>query len=361
MAHESTVAPQKQAAVSTERLGKVANLRLRRLDEDHATWQRLLSGVGSATLYHRDSWIKVLARTYGFQFWLATLWKEDEIIAGCIFAQPRFSRRLISLPFSDACPPLSREPQSAADLLDALEAAAPPGRIYEVRGMRGPSSWPTVECFVKWQLPLDRPLGQIERSLSVNFRRNLRRASREAITIERGSSLDLLQRFYKLQLLSRRRLGLPPQPWRFFKLVREGFSPTGNFEVWVAQENGKDVASAIFLHDGFVIHYKWGARRSNSPSSANHLLFWNTIEEFASRAQVLDLGRTDIRNPGLMRFKGELGATAYPLPSSFYPQAPKNVSSEILTGHWALMAKLWRRMPLPATALAGRLVYRFLA
>jgi hypothetical protein len=302
-----------------------------------------------------------LTRTYGFQFWLATLREGDEILAGCIFAQPRFSRRLVSLPFSDACAPLSREPQSVADLLDALAAAAPPGRVYEVRGMRGPSSWTTVECFVKWQLPLDRPLRQIERSLSVNFRRNLRRATREAITIERGSGLDLLQRFYGLQLLSRRRLGLPPQPWRFFKLVREGFAPTDNFEVWIAKENGKDVASAVFLHDGFEVHYKWGARRSNTPSSANHLLFWNAIEEFATRAKVLDLGRTDIRNQGLMRFKGELGANPHPLPSSFYPQAPKQVSAEILTGHWALMAKLWRRMPIPATALAGRLVYRFLA
>jgi hypothetical protein len=361
MALESTVIPQTPSAVSPVRLGKVAKLRLRRLDEDRAAWQRLLAGVGSATLYHRDSWVKVLARTYGFQFWLATLHEGDEIIAGCIFAQPRLSRRLISLPFSDACPPLWREPQSAAELLDALAAAAPPGRIYEIRGMRGPSSWATVECFVRWQLPLDPPLRQIERSLSVNFRRNLRRAAREAITIERGSDLDLLQRFYTLQLLSRRRQGLPPQPWRFFKLVREAFAPTDNFEVWIAKENGKDVASAVFLHDGFVVHYKWGARRSNSPSSANHLLFWNAIEEFAHRAQVFDLGRTDIRNQGLMRFKGELGATPHPLPISFYPQAPKQVSAEILTGHRALMAKLWRRMPIPATALAGRLVYRFLA
>jgi hypothetical protein len=361
MALESTVAPHKPASVSSERLAKAANLRLRRLDEDSAVWQRLLSEVGSAGLYHRDSWVKVLAHSYGFQFWLATLSERDEIIAGCIFAQPRFSRRLISLPFSDACPPLSREPQGAADLLDTLAAAAPPGRIYEVRDVRGPSSWATVECFVKWQLPLDRPLRQIERSLSVNFRRNLRRAAREAIIIEHGSSLDFLQRFYTLQLLSRRRLGLPPQPWKFFKLVREGFAPTDNFEVWMAKENGKDVASAVFLHDRFVVHYKWGARRSNSPSSANHLLFWNAIEEFASRALIFDLGRTDVRNQGLMRFKRELGASPRPLPSSFYPQAPKHVSSEILTGNWAFMAKSWRHLPIFATALAGRLIYRFLA
>jgi hypothetical protein len=361
MAPESIVVPHKRAGVSPKRLGKVTNLQLRRLDEDRAAWQRLLSEVGTVSLYHRDSWVSVLASTYGFQFWLATLRKGDEILAGCIFAQPRFSRRLISLPFSDACPPLSREPQSVDDLLDVLAAAAPPGRIYEVRGIGGPSSWATVDCFAIWQLPLDRPLRQIERSLSVNFRRNLRRAAREAISIERGSSLDLLERFYILQLLSRRRLGLPPQPWRFFKLVRESFAPTDNFEVWIAKENGKDVASAVFLRDESVIHYKWGARRSNSPSSANHLLFWNAIEEFAARAQVFDLGRTDIRNQGLMRFKGELGATPHPLPSSFYPQAPKHLSAEILTGHRVLVAKLWRRMPIPATALAGRLVYRFLA
>jgi hypothetical protein len=352
---------QPQATGKPEGVENASRLRLRRFDEDQAGWQRFLSGLGSATLYHKDSWTKVLARTYGFQFWLATLREGEEIVAGCLFAQPHFSRRFVALPFSDTCPPLSRDPEQAAALLRALAAEAPPGRTYEVRGTSNSSPWKTVDHFVSWRLTLDRPLPKIEGSLAANFRRNLRRASHESIRIERGSGLDMLERFYDLQVVSRRRMGLPPQPWRFFELVRESFMPRDSFEVWIARENSSDVASAVFLHDERVVYYKWGARRSLSPSSANHLLFWSAIEEFASRAQIFDLGRTDIRNQGLMRFKRELGASASPLPTSFFPLPPKLVSAEVLSGPWSVVTKLWRHMPIPATKLAGRLVYRFLA
>ena len=86
----------------------------------------------------------------------------------------------------------------------------------------------------------------------------------------------------------------------------------------------------------------------------------SAIEEYAARRHILDLGRADVRIQGLMRFKAELGAVPIPLPFSVYPQAPNQVNAEVLTGTWATMAKVWRRMPIFATAMAGRVVYRFL-
>jgi hypothetical protein len=348
------------AGIDSDCGGSAIRLRLRPLSEDLALWHELLNTFPGATLYHRDSWLQLLGRAYGFPLWLATLYQDARIVAGCVFARAPLSRRFISLPFSDTCPPLSREPEAAHWLLNALIAQTPSNRAYEVRGIGGVTSWQTVECFANWRLSLDRPLARIESTLAANFRRNLERALRQTIRIERGNSVDLLQRFYAMQLESRRRLGLPPQPRRFFKLAREIFSAEGNFEVWVACENGEDVASVVFLRDGDVVHYKWGARRFNYRSHANHLLFWNAIEEFAPRTRILDLGRTDVRNEGLMRFKKELGASASPQPSSFYPRAPRQVSAEVLTGANAMLARIWRRMPIFATELAGRVVYRFL-
>ena len=334
---------------------------LRSFSEDRALWHALLNTFPGATLYHRDTWIQLLRRAYGLSLWVATLYHDGSVVAGCVFARAPLSRRFISLPFSDTCAPLAREPEAAHSLLNALITQAPSHRAYEVRGIGGMAPWETVDCFVNWRLNLDLPLGRIERGLAVNFRRNLRKASRQAIRIERGSSIEFLERFYSLQLQSRRRLGLPPQPRRFFQLARAIFAAGDNFEVWIARENHEDVASAVFLRDGDVVHYKWGARRSNNRSYANHLLFWNAIEEFANRTRLLDLGRTDIRNQGLMRFKNELGASASPMPSSFYPRAPRQVSPEVLTGSRAIVARIWRRLPIFATELAGRVTYRFLA
>lgn len=340
--------------------GNPGSVRLRPFSEGRAAWQELLDASPGATLYHREAWIQLLSRAYGLSLWLATLNRGDKVAAACVFARALLSRRFVALSFSDACPPLAREPEGAYQLLHALTQQAPARNAYEVRGIGGVAGWETVHCFVNWQLDLARPLARIESGLALNFRRNLRRASRQAIRIERGSGVDLLGRFYAMQLESRRRLGLPPQPWRFFKMAQETFAAQGDFEVWAARENGEDVASAVFVRDGDVIHYKWGARRADYRSHANHLLFWSAIEEFAARALMMDLGRADISNQGLMRFKAELGAAASPLPSSFYPHAPSQVSAEVLTGSRALAARIWRRMPLFATKLGGRIVYRFL-
>ncbi len=325
------------------------------------SWRQLSQALPGATLYHRDRWITLLTRAYAFAPILAILYQHNTVVAAGVLARARLSGRFISLPFSDRCPPLFRWPEAGRDLLQALVAQPPAPRAYEIRGIAGPPPWETVECFVSWSLNLARPLAHIEKTLSAGFRRNLRRASRLPIAIERGSSSDLLQRFYAMQLESRRRLGLPPQPRHFFELAREIFAPSGNFEVWVARERGRDMASAVLLRDGDVVHYKWGARRATLPSLANHLLFWSVIEEFAPRARALDLGRTDVRNQGLMRFKKELGAGATALPSAFYPRAPRQISAESLTGAFAIAARIWRRLPIFATELGGRILYRFLA
>lgn len=336
-------------------------LSLRPLAENLAPWRDLLRTYGGATLYHSERWIELLSRAHRLTMWLATLERDGRVVAGGVFARSPspFVRRFVALPFSDSCPPLAQSAEAARELLDALAAQTGPGTAYEIRGIGGGGAWEAVDCFVNWRLELRRPLAAIERGLGVNFRRNLRRAGPH-IKVERGNTDAHLRRFYALQLNSRRHFGVPPQPRRFFELARELFAPA-SFDIWLASEGGEDVAGAIFVRDGDTIHFKWGARRPEWRSSANHLLFWNAIEELAARAGALDLGRADVRNQGLIRFKRGLGAIATALPYAFFPMAPRQVSPEVLTGSRRIFALVWSRLPIFATRALGRVVYRFLA
>jgi hypothetical protein len=341
-----------------------ADLQFRAFSRDEETWQQLLEAAPSSTLYHRPFWIELLSRAYGLSFWLATIHQNQKARAGCLFARSHnpFRRRFVSLPFSDTCPPLATDVDAANELLDALIAENMPGAAYEIRGIEGAAPWRTAECFANWRLDLDRPIASIAGALASNFRRNLQRSQQQGIKIEHGSGIGYVERFYALQLESRRVFGLPPQPWQFFKLTQQIFGRDGSLAVWIASQNGKDVSSAIFLRDRDVAYYKWGARLPGHQSSANHLLFWNAIEELVSqRARAIDLGRADIRNQGLARFKKELGAIAEPLPYSFYPRVPARVSPEVLTGTDRFVAKVWTRMPTAATRVLGGVIYRFLA
>jgi GNAT acetyltransferase-like protein len=341
-----------------------ADLQFRSSSEGEATWGQLLAATPRSTLYHRSSWIELLSRAYGLSFWLATIHENQKVRAGCLFARSRnpFKRRFVSLPFSDTCPPLATDSSAANELLDALIAENAPAAAYEIRGIEGAAPWTTAECFANWRLDLDRSIANIAGSLASNFRRNLQRSLQQGIKVEQGSGIDYVERFYALQLKTRRVFGLPPQPWRFFRLTQQIFGPDGSLAVWIASQDGEDVSSAVFLRDRDVSYYKWGARLPGHQSSANHLLFWNAIEELVSqRARAIDLGRADIRNQGLTRFKKELGAIAEPLPYSFYPRVPARVSPEVLTGTDWFVAKVWARMPIVATRVLGGAIYRFLA
>ena len=85
------------------------------------------------------------------------------------------------------------------------------------------------------------------------------------------------------------------------------------------------------------------------------------IEAYADKAASIDFGRCDMRNQGLVRSKSELGCVARPLPYAFFPKAPRNISSEVLSGPAKLASLIWKRLPLPVTRMLGEALYRYLA
>jgi len=338
------------------------DLCVRQFKTSRAIWNRLIDFAPSATIYHSDRWLDLLAQSYRLELSLATIERGSEISAACILARSRnpFAIRFVSLPFSDSCLPLARDDEAIRGLLESLTVDERFRGGCELRGVKATQPWETLNVFANWTLNLEQPLSAIEKGLHGNFRRNLRRASSLHMSIERGSRAEHLERFYALQLETRRRLGVPPQPMRMYRLLRKLF-PDGGIDVWLASHEGRDAAGVIVLRYRDRVYYKWGARRISAPSGINHLLFWSLIEEFAGKAESFDLGRADIRNQGLSRFKRELGAASAPLPYAFFPKAPRHASAEVLSGPRKILSRVWRHLPLPATRALGAAFYGYLA
>lgn len=325
-------------------------------------WRSALSQFSGASLYHREPWLRALRDCYGLDLRTAVLFRSGELRAATTFARcPGIrSARMVSLPFSDQGEVLAADHESRAELMRAL-AQAPVGKAMEVRGVSGPRPWVNVDCFLHWQVDISRPFDRIYPTLGSQLRTKTRKARRNNVTIERANSLEFMRRFYELQLETRRRLGVPPQPFCFFEAVHQAFAPSG-CEIWFASHRGRIVAGLVVLHDGDTVYYKWSARREDGPAGASHLLGMNLIEEYAGHARFLDLGRSDARNQGLNQFKTGLGARPSPLPYAFLPSAPRHVSSEVMTSKPARLARaVWRRLPLEVTRVAGEVLYRYLA
>lgn len=314
-------------------------------------------------LYHSERWLKLLRKAYSFKFFTGLLRSSSEVLAGGIFARARFpfAHRFISLPFSDACAPLAVDSTTSERLLAKLAAARLPGHSFEIRGTRASAPWVTLEVFANWELSLEHSAERLYKGLAANFRRNLIKAEGSGVLIEYGQDFAQLRRFCALNVRNRRRLGLPAQPRRFFRAALEEFGRTNDMEIWLASRAGRDLAAIVLLRDNDRIYYKWSAHDGSDRSGAGHLLLWSIIETLAGHEITLDLGRCDVRNQGLARFKREVGALSLPLPYSFTPQAPKITSSEQLSGMSAFVSRIWRHLPLIVHEPLSRSIYQYLA
>ena len=340
--------------------------RLQPLAEARELWRNALTTLPGASLYHSEQWLAVLSRSYGTDFWVASVAAGPKVRAACILARSKtpLSRHFVALPFSDYCHPLAADPVAMESLLNGLANDLRTQRGCEIRGISASAPWQVVDCFAVFTLDMSGTRDAIERSLSGEFRRklsrNLRHAQEAGVNIERGDGPDHVVRFYQMLLETRRRLGVPPQPQRFFMLVREIFSPDNLIDIWLATVDGRDVAGLVLLKYQDRLYYKWSARGAVNAPGANHLLLWRLIEKYAGSARSLDLGRADVRNQGLMQFKKEIGGRAEALPYSYFPRAPRHISAEVPSATHRAMTHIWRRLPLSTTRLIGSALYGYL-
>jgi hypothetical protein len=332
------------------------------LEQARAEWDSLAGWHPDATLYHSAPWLEVLRRAFGVRPSVAIVGDSGSTRAACLLAPGGnpLRRSLISLPFSDFCPPLAVNDSARDSLLSSLAVIRNEPRL-EIRGAAAVYPWNVLHHFQRWTLDLSRPFSAIEKAADREVRRHLRRAREAGVSVECSRGAEAMDCFSNLQLESRRRLGVPSQPLKFFRTVHEVFAQRDSIEVWFALHQGERIAAVVVLRDGDDLHAKWSARAAGSPDGSSHLIFMSIAEQHAQHASSLDFGRTDSRNRGLSRFKRELGATAIDLPYSYFPQMPNVTSAENLTGVWQTASSVWRKLPLPVARVLNNVSYRYLA
>ena len=169
----------------------------------------------------------------------------------------------------------------------------------------------------------------------------------------------LLQQFYGLLLMTRRRHRLPPQPLAWFRKLVECLG--ARLTIHVARVDGRPIGSILTLRHKQTIVYKYGCSDERFHNmGAMPRLFWQTIQEAkAEQLEEFDLGRSDESNPGLVRFKENLGATGT---SINYWQFPHKVSAGAGGLSNALKSpfiqSLLLRLPDSLFRLAGKIFYR---
>lgn len=332
-----------------------------------ARWLTMISRYPAATVFHTPEWLEALHRTYGYEpVAVTTSAPESELCNGILFCRVHSwltGRRLISLPFSDHCEPLVTTSNELSCLLSELERdVGPRGCSYfEIRPLSVP---PVVECglaesqsFCFHRLDLRPTAAELFRGFHKDcVQRKIHRAEREGLAYEQGSSPELQRQFYRLQIITRHRQGLPPQPFAWFRNLAECMGE--ELKIRVASKDGKPVASILTLQHRRTLVYKYGCSdKTHNNLGGTQLLFWRAIQDAKSQGLLeFDLGRSEWENEGLIRFKDRLGATRSTLTYWRYPASSAVRARN--TWEMRIAKQIFSHLPSSCLSAAGRLLYR---
>ena len=282
---------------------------------DGREWSDFVRGHPDAIPFHHPAWLLLLAECYQFRPSALVLPSSAGGIAAglpVIEVASRFRpRRWVSLPFTDICPPLGAGTEAIFAELERVRLERGLGEI-EVRSNLPGGSACSAPAAVTHTLRLDQDPDPVVRGFRASTRRNARAAERHGVVIRLGESeRDLVETFYRLHVLTRRRFGLPVQPRRFFRLLWRRMVEPGLAFVLLAHHGSVPVAGAVFLCWNRTVTYKYGA---SDPLfwglRPNDLLFSQAIRRACEEGyERFDFGRTELGNDSLRRFKLGWGST----------------------------------------------------
>lgn len=297
---------------------------------EYPDWDELLRSSKRSTFFHSSAWATTLKKTYGFDPRYFSLIENGRVSALVPVMEIRSfltGNRGVSLPFTDFCEPVLDEGVSFGELFrEVSEFGKRRGWKYlELRGGDGfftPESFllqsriqapkrPKASCsYLVHTLDLTGEDGDLLNRLRDSTRRNIRKAQSQGVEIRFRDTAEAMEDFVRLNVLTRKRHGLPPQPWWFFRNFHQEIVDKGKGIVGLAYHKGRAVSANVFCFWEREAIFKYGASDMDVQEvRANNLLMWESMRWLRDHGfEKLCLGRTEMENRGLRQFKLGWGA-----------------------------------------------------
>ncbi len=328
-------------------------------------WDDLVLSTPGYSIFHSAAWAKVLYETYKYQPHYFSFIKDDKLFALAPMMEVRSGLtglRGVSLPFSDYCSVIVSDKIQFKDVFRSIVEFGKESKWKTLEFRDGnyfdakiaPSSF-----FYGHTLKLGADVEQIFSNLRSNTKRNIKKAIREGVNVKFSNSLDAIKNYYRMHSSTRKKHGLPPQPFRFFEKIYDHLISMNRGFVVLAYYNEKCIAGAIFFHFGAKAVYKFGASDMKYQLlRANNLVMWEAIKWYAEHDyKTFSFGKTEPENDGLRQFKQGWGAEEQMIKYFKYDLTKDTFirTKEQLTG---FHNKIFRKMPIHLLRLCGALIYR---
>jgi len=322
-----------------------------------------------SSLFSSAPWMQAVAETYGLEPRARVLYDSAGSpmagIAYCEIDDP-IGRRIVSFPFSDFQEPLG-DLGMAGRLIESLVDKVPVR--LRIPADRLPSVderlFPSVSRALLHH-DIDVPPNDSETlfaGLHSQVRQNIRRGRRAGIEVELRGDLEAVRLFYELHVGVRTaKYRLLPQPYSFFEALHRIFGARDELKVALARLDGEVIAGIVYIENGSTLYYKFNASRAEGQSvRPNEPLLWAGMEHCIERGLgAIDLGVSDIDQPGLVRYKRKFTANEQEVVTLSTPNSPSAASAELRATLGHLTSLLTDpRVPPSVAEEAGALLYRY--
>lgn len=345
------------------------------LRNEEGIWDLFVKNHPNGWITHLSGWKKVLDKSFYHMKGHYLVIREGSFIRSAlpVYEVNRWltGKRLVSIPFATLCHPLVSDENDMITLLQAaLELGKEIGAAYvEIRTMSEKGEiqdgrFSTSKRFKHHYLLLDAEPEILKKRFDRTcVRQRISRATSRGVSIERVVDESGLAAFFRIHMITRKRLGLPPHPCRFIRSLWNVFSPSGQLAVNLAKFDGQYIGGImLFQFNGRISAEYLVSDENFRDLSPNHILLWDAIQKGCrDGCQVFDFGRTHVSNEGLMDFKKRWGTDVVDLPI-FYSPPSKQVFrlQEWNPDRHATVVKIFNRMPLLLLRAVGSSYYRFL-
>ena len=281
----------------------------------HRVWDQWVLKAVNGSFFHTQAWAEVLHATYRYKPVYFTILRNDEIysLIPILEIKSRLTgKRGVSLPFTDYCEPIAGSKTDFDQMLGVITDYARNSNWKHVE-IRGAAfylkEFPAYDAYYLYHLKLNRSEKEILKDFRSSTRRNIKFAVKQKVRIEFANSLQAVRYFYHLMCLTRKRHGLPPQPFSFFYNIYRFILAEDKGFIVLASSNKHLIAGALYLKFSKKGIYKFGASDMKFQDlRANNLVMWSAIQWFLKNGfEEFDFGRTEIDNHGLNQFEIRMG------------------------------------------------------
>lgn len=313
-----------------------------------AEWNELVDKSDYSKMYHLRQWGTLLEEVQGHR--LVYLQKDVGVFPLAHVKSLIFGDRLISLPFADYGGPCALDKETAEQLIvecaeiaqqlgvDFIEIRCPDSQYFDTLDKCG---FQRRDDYLTFMLRLDRKIEELWKGIGDKNRNMVRKAERSGIQIMQATDKADLKAFYILYRKTMKKLGSPPQPYKFFEKMWDLFYPQNLIMPLAKYENRYIAGGLFFLHNG-IIHHAYGCslkeylQLAPNDSIQWHVIRWGNEHGYKQ----LDSGRTR-ENEGTILFKKRWGGEPVKMPY-FYKSYKKEVNQRPEV-QYKWMSGLWRK------------------